>query len=120
MRVTHGPARKARLRKIRRLVKGYYSQRGRQLKSAKEAIIRAGKHSYRGRKEKKREYRSLWITRLNAALTPHQINYSSFINLLKKNQVKLNRKVLSELAIHEPEVFKQIVAAISSTAKTAS
>ncbi|MBI4244448.1 MAG: 50S ribosomal protein L20 [Planctomycetes bacterium] len=114
MRISSGPERKAKLRKIRRLIKGYYSQRGRQLKHAKEAIIRAGRHSYNGRKQKKRDYRSLWIIRLTAALTQYQISYSEFINKLKKSSIKLNRKVLTEIAIHEPELFKEVVGKATS------
>ncbi len=76
---------------------------------ANEAVIRAGTNAYVSRKLKKRTFRALWITRLNAALKMRGLNYSTFINAMMKKKVMLNRKTLSELAIHHPEVFGKVV-----------
>lgn len=76
---------------------------------ANEAVIRAGTNAYKHRREKKRNFRALWITRLNAALRPQGIRYSQFISALTKSKIGINRKVLSELAIHEPAAFAAVV-----------
>ena len=79
------------------------------MKVGMQAAMKAGTNAYRDRKRKKREFRSLWITRLNAALRSHGVMYSRFIRAAEEKKVLLNRKALSELAIHEPEVFKKMV-----------
>lgn len=109
MRVKSGIARHRKHRKIRRLTKGYQGIRRTTIKKAKEAIIKAGQHSYMDRKKKKRTFRALWIVRLNAAVREAGSKYSVFISQMTKKKIGLDRKVLSELAIHEPEVFAKIV-----------
>jgi large subunit ribosomal protein L20 len=81
-------------------------------KKANEAVLKAGQHAYRDRKKKKRVFRSLWIIRLNAALKEQDVQYSRFVKSMKDKKVELNRKVLSELAIHDPKVFEKVVGAV--------
>src|SRR3989344_5864576 len=100
MRVKRGIVRHRRHKKIRTLAKGYRGMRHSTFVKANEAVIRAGVNSYRDRKLKKRTFRSLWIIRLNAALHTHGTNYSRFIKALSEKKIEVNRKVLSELAIH--------------------
>lgn len=83
--------------------------KGRLYKVSKEADLHAGQYAYVGRKLRKRDMRRLWITRINAALTPYEISYSRFINGLKKAKIELNRKILADLAVTDSEVFKKIV-----------
>lgn len=78
-------------------------------RKANEAVMKAGEHAYRDRRKKKRNFRALWITRISAAASEHGLNYSRFTHGLKAKKVELNRKALSELAIHEPKVFEAIV-----------
>ncbi len=110
MRVKRGIVRHRRHRKILALTKGYREMRRTTFVKAKEAVIKAGQHAYKDRKRKKRDFRKLWIARLNAATREQGIPYSRFVAGLKTKKIALNRKVLSELAIHEPEVFQKIVA----------
>ncbi len=109
MRVKRGIVRHRRHKKIRALAKGYRGMRRSTFVKANEAVIRAGTNSYVSRRLKKRDFRSLWITRLSAALKMKGIRYSVFIDQLTKKKVALNRKTLSELAIHHPEVFGKVV-----------
>src|SRR3989338_8909738 len=109
MRVKRGIVRHRRHKKIRALAKGYRDMRRATFVKANEAVIKAGQNSYRDRRLKKRDFRSLWIIRLNAALRSQGITYSRFINALKAKNIGLNRKTLSELAIHEPEAFQAVV-----------
>ena len=113
MRVTTGVVRHRRHKKIRNLAKGYRGMRNSTFKKANEAVMKAGQHSYIDRKKKKRTFRALWITRLNAAVRAQGITYSRFINGLKNKNITLDRKALSELAIHEPKVFEQIVKTVA-------
>jgi len=83
--------------------------KGRLYKVSKEADLHAGQYAYAGRKLRKRDMRKLWINRINAALTPHNLSYSKFINGLKKVKIELNRKILADLALSDPDVFKAIV-----------
>lgn len=96
-------------KKILRLAKGYRGSRNRLFKRANEAVIRAGEHAFEGRKQKKRDFRKLWIARINSALSQYNIMYSRFIAGLKKAKIDLNRKSLSEMAINDPKAFEQIV-----------
>lgn len=98
-----------RHRKIKKQAKGFKHARRKRVKTAKEAVLHAGQHAYIGRKNKKRDLRRLWITRLNAAARENGMSYSTFMNALKKNKIEIDRKVLSELAVKEPKVFDQIV-----------
>lgn len=109
MRVKRGVVRHRRHAKIRKLAKGYRGMNRTAFAQANQAVMKAGQHAFRDRRRKKRVFRSLWIVRLNAALTERGVKYSRFIAALKKQKIELDRKVLSELAIHHPEVFDAIV-----------
>jgi large subunit ribosomal protein L20 len=109
MRVKRGTARHAKHKKIIKLAKGYQGRRKSVYKLAKQAVIKAGQYSYRDRRVKKREFRSLWIIRINAALSKFDIKYSRFINDLAKNHVELDRKILADLAKNEPAAFEAVV-----------
>lgn len=109
MRVKRGIVRARRHKKIKKLTKGYQGLGHSTFVKAKERLIKAGQHAYMDRKKKKRNFRSLWIVRLNAAIRETGSKYSVFIDQLNKKGIKLDRKTLSELAIHEPETFKKLV-----------
>lgn len=111
MRVKRGIHRHRRVKKLKALVRGYRGMKRTTVKKAKEAVIKAGQNAYRDRKLKKRNYRALWNVRLNAALRPLGLTYSRFIPMLKKANIALDRKSLSELAIHHPAVFQAVVQA---------
>jgi len=108
-RATSGAARHRSKIRVFRAVKGYRGAPGRRYRLAKEAIIRAGVNSYRDRRRRKREFRALWVTRLTAACRARGISYSRFIFGLSVAQIELNRKVLSEMAIHSPADFDAVV-----------
>lgn len=109
MRVKTGPTRRKKHKKILKLAKGYRMSRSKQYKKAKEAVLHADAYAYHGRKLKKRDFRTLWIQRIKAALSDTDLTYSKFIKKLKDNKIQLNRKVLSELATNQPKVFFKIV-----------
>jgi large subunit ribosomal protein L20 len=96
---------RARRKKVLDLAKGYYGARSRQFKVAKQAVIKAGQYAYRDRRQKKRQFRNLWIIRINAGAREHGLSYSRFISGLKKAGVEVDRKVLADLAMHEPTSF---------------
>ena len=98
-----------RRKKILRLAKGYYGSKSKHFKMAKQAVYRSGQYAYIGRKQRKRNFRSLWITRISAACKMNGMNYSTFMNGLKKAGVDLNRKMLSEIAIADPAAFTALV-----------
>lgn len=102
------PSRKRR-KKILKQAKGFYGARSRNVKIASDAVDKAQEHAFIGRKQKKRQFRRLWTVRINAACRARNINYSSFIHGLKLAQVDINRKMLSEIAIHDPDAFSKIV-----------
>jgi len=108
-RVKRGIATKKRHNKLKRMVKGYSKVATSRVKWAKNFIAKAGQNSYRGRKLKKRQFRSLWITRINAAVRPEGLSYSKLINGMLKAKIAVDRKILAELAVNNPEVFKAIV-----------
>jgi len=108
-RVNKGVPSRARRRKYLKMAKGYRSGRRRLYRSAREAVERALVFAYRDRKVRKREFRSLWITRINAALRPLGMSYSKFIGNLKKAQIDLDRKVMADLAIFDPQGFARVV-----------
>ncbi|OGT06993.1 MAG: 50S ribosomal protein L20 [Gammaproteobacteria bacterium GWF2_41_13] len=112
-RVKRGVTARARHKKVLKKAKGYYSARSRVYRVAKQAVIKAGQYSYRGRKEKKRDFRSLWIIRINAAVHELGMNYSRFICGLHKAGIEIDRKVLAGLAISDKPAF----AAIAEKAK---
>ncbi len=107
-RVKRGTIANKKRRKILKLTKGFRWGRKSKERAAKEALLHALSRSFRGRKEKKRVYRALWNTKINAALRQEGLKYSTFINQLKKANVRLDRKILADLAEHEPKVFKEI------------
>lgn len=114
-RVKGGPRAHARHRKFINAVKGQYGRRHSCFRTAKQAYEKAGQYAYIGRKQKKRNFRSLWIQRINAAARINGMTYSTFMNGLKKAGIELDRKVLSEIAIHDAAAF----AAIAKTALAA-
>ena len=95
-------------RKVLKLAKGYYGAKSKTFRAAKPATMRALRSAYVGRKNKKRDYRKLWIARINAAARMNDISYSRLIDGLKKSSIDINRKMLSELAIHDPAAFAQL------------
>ena len=97
-------AHKKRVR-ILKAAKGYYGSKSKLFKTAKQAVMKSGQYAYIGRKQKKRDFRRLWITRISAACKMNGMNYSSFMNGLKKADINLNRKMLSEIAIADPAAF---------------
>ena len=94
------------------MAKGYWMTRHKQFKKAKEAVLHAGEYAFAGRKLKKRDFRTLWIIRLNAAVREAGLTYSRFIHLLKKKNIELDRKILAQIAVEHPESFKKIIAYI--------
>jgi large subunit ribosomal protein L20 len=98
-----------RRNKILKLAKGYWGSKSKHFKMAKQAVMKSGNYAYVGRKQKKRNFRQLWITRISAAAKMNGINYSTFMNGLKKADITLNRKMLSEIAINDPTGFTAIV-----------
>ena len=111
MRTTKGAARTKAKRKLFKRAKGYRGGRGRLLRTVKETLIRAGVFAFRDRRVKKRTFRRLWITRISAACRQRGMNYSTFINGLRKANIELDRKSLSEIAICDPKGFDTIVEA---------
>lgn len=111
-RVKRGTIAIKRRRKILKYTKGFRWGRKSKERAAKEALLHAWSHAFRGRKEKKRDFRALWNVKINAAVRPEGLNYNQFISRLKKNNIALDRKILADLAEHEPEVFKKIIAVI--------
>ena len=109
MRIKRGKTVKRKHKKILKLAKGYRGGRSKLYKQARQAVIHAGADAYRGRKEKKRTNRSLWIIRINAALQKHDISYSQFIAKLKNKNIELDRKILSQIALEEPQSFDNLV-----------
>lgn len=104
-RVKRGVASRARRKKVLELAKGYYGARSRQFKVAKQAVIKAGQYAYRDRRQRKRQFRNLWIIRINAGAREHGLSYSRFIAGLKKVGIEVDRKVLADLAMNEPTAF---------------
>ncbi len=108
-RVKNGAVTKARHKKVLKEAKGYFGSKHRLYKTAKEQLMHSGQYAFRDRKQKKREFRKLWITRINAACRQNDISYSRFIEGLTKAGVEVNRKMLSEIAIHDPKMFSEFV-----------
>ena len=104
-RVKKGVTARARHKKILKQAKGYYGARSRCFRTAKQAVIKAAQYAYRDRKQRKRQFRSLWIVRINAAARLHDLSYSRFMNGLSKAGVEVDRKVLADMAVHEPAAF---------------
>ena len=109
MRTTKGSARNRAKRRLYKKTKGYRGGRRNLLRTAKESVVRAGAYAYRDRRVRRREFRRLWIIRINAACRERGIRYSEFIHGLGKAGLELDRKTLSEMAIHDPAGFDQVV-----------
>lgn len=114
-RVKRGVTARARHKKVLDEAKGYYGARSKVFKVAKQAVIKAGQYAYRDRRQRKRQFRSLWITRINAAARANGLSYSQLIHGLSRAEIEVDRKVLADIAVHEPEAF----AAIALAAKEA-
>jgi len=108
-RVKRGVTAHARHKKILKLAKGYYGARSRVFRVAKQAVIKAGQYAYRDRRQRKRQFRALWITRINAAARESGISYSRLINALKNASINLDRKVLADMAVHDKKGFAELV-----------
>jgi large subunit ribosomal protein L20 len=103
------PSARKKHKKIIKLAKGYRGTRSKLYRRANEAVLRSGEHAFAGRKKRRRDLRKLWITRINAGLKEHGINYSRFINMLSKSNIEIDRKILADLAANNPQAFKQVV-----------
>lgn len=104
-RIKNAKTTRARRRRTLKLAKGYYGAKSTHFKMAKQAVYKSGQYAYVGRKQKKRNYRQMWISRISAGCQQNGMNYSTFINGMRIAGVDLNRKMLSEIAIHDPEAF---------------
>lgn len=114
-RVKRGTVRRAKRAKLLTLARGYYANKSKLYRFAKQAVDRALQHAFVGRRRKKRDFRRLWIVRINAAARTHGISYSQFVNGLRKSGITINRKMLAELAVSEPAAF----AALATRAREA-
>ena len=114
-RAKNSVASRARRKKVLKAAKGYYGARSRTFKVAKQAVIKAGQYAYRDRRQRKRQFRALWILRINAAARMHGLSYSRFVAGLKKAAIDVDRRVLADLALHEEDAF----AALAERAKAA-
>ena len=116
-RTKRGVIHKSKQKKVFKLVKGQYGRRKNTIRVARQAMEKAMQYAYRDRKARKRDFRSLWIQRINAGVRSEGLTYSKFINGLNKSKIKLDRKVLAELAYNNPEVFKSIVKKVQLSIK---
>jgi len=107
-RVKRGVTAHARHKKVLKLAKGYYGARSRVYRVAKQAVIKAGQYAYRDRRQKKRDFRALWIMRINAGAREHGLPYSRLINGLKKATIEIDRKVLADLAVYDKPAFAEL------------
>jgi len=107
-RVKRGVTAHARHKKVLKLAKGYYGARSRVYRVAKQAVIKAGQYAYRDRKQRKRQFRALWITRINAAARECGLSYSRFMDGLNKASIELDRKVLADMAVFDKEAFAEL------------
>ncbi len=108
-RVKRGVQARARHKKVLKQAKGYYGARSRVFRVAKQAVIKAGQYAYRDRRQRKRQFRALWIARINAAARINGLSYSRLISGLKKANVEIDRKVLADLAVHQQAAFTAVV-----------
>lgn len=114
MRAVDGTKHKDRRKKVLGLAKGYWGRRSTNYRVAKDAVAKAGKYAYRGRKEKKRDYRKLWITRISAAAHAEGLNYSQFMHGLDLAHIELNRKAISNMAIEDKQAFSALTAQVKA------
>ncbi len=117
MRTRKGSARTQSRRRILRRAKGFVGGRRRLLRTAKETLVRAGVYAFRDRRRKRRDFRRLWVTRISAAVRQRGMSYSEFMNGLTRSGIELNRKILSEMAIHDPAAFDAVLAEVQQTLK---
>ncbi|MFI3170664.1 MAG: 50S ribosomal protein L20 [Faecalibacterium sp.] len=113
-RIKGGTMTHKRRKKILKLAKGFYGSKSKHFKMAKQQVMKSGNYAFVGRKQKKRQFRNLWITRINNAVRPLGMNYSTFMCGLKKAGIDLNRKMLSEMAINDPKSFEALVATVKN------
>ncbi|MCI6610248.1 MAG: 50S ribosomal protein L20 [Ezakiella sp.] len=99
-------------KKVLKQAKGYYGSKSKLYRTANQAVMKSHNYAFIGRKQRKRDFRRLWIARINAAVRPYGMSYSRFINALKVNNIDINRKILSEMAINDPQGFKQLVESV--------
>ena len=109
MRVKTGTVRRAAHKKVLKAAKGFWMTRHKRYKVAHEAVMHAGDYAFAGRRLKKRDLRQVWIVRINAALKPFNIRYSAFIKMLKNRNIAIDRKILADLAVNNPDAFKAVV-----------
>jgi len=114
MRTTKGAARTRSKKRLFKKVKGFVGGRRKLIRTAKETLVRAGVYAFRDRRNRKREFRKLWIIRINAAVRQHGLRYSEFIAGLKKADIELDRKILSDMAVADPQGFEQVVALVKN------
>jgi large subunit ribosomal protein L20 len=108
-RATNSVASRRRRKKILNMAKGYWGRRSKVYTVAKHAVEKGLQYAYRDRRQRKRQFRRLWITRINAAARQHGVSYSRFMGAYRKSGLELNRKVLADLAVHDPQAFEQVV-----------
>ena len=118
-RVKRGVTARARHKKILRKAKGYYGARSRTFRVAKQAVIKAGQYAYRDRRKRKSHFRAIWIMRINAAARQHGMTYGRFMHGLSKASVEIDRKVLADLAMNEPQAFRHLVTIAQGSLKDA-
>ena len=111
-RVKRGVTARARHKKVLKKAKGYYGARSRVFRAAKQAVIKAGQYAYQGRKQRKRQFRSLWVIRINAAVCQYDLSYSKFIAGLKKASIEIDRKILADMAVNDKKAFAAVVAEV--------
>lgn len=109
VRVKGGIITKQKHKKVLKLAKGYWMSRSKQIKKAKEGVLHAGAYAFHGRKRKKRDFRQLWIIRINAAVRQFGLSYNAFMHLLKEKEIGLDRKILAKIAVEHPAVFEKLV-----------
>jgi len=116
-RVTRAPARRRRKKKVLRQAKGYRGARGRLYRTAVESVHKGWTYAFRDRRARKREFRRLWIARINAAVRPHGFSYSRFMNALKSANIELDRKLLAQLAVSDKKAFEALIGLVKETHK---
>ena len=116
-RVKNGVTAKAKHKKVLKKAKGYYGARSKLFKTAKQAVIKAGQYAYRDRRQRKRQFRALWIARINAASRTQGLSYSNLINGMNKANITIDRKVLADIAVNDPQAF-QVIAQQAKSALT--
>jgi large subunit ribosomal protein L20 len=113
-RVKNSVATRARRKKVIKLAKGYFGRKSTVFRTANQAVIKSANYAYRDRRAKKRDFRKLWITRINAAARINGTTYSKLMNALKKNNIELNRKVLADMAVNDKAAFAKLVAQVNA------